>query len=157
MSIEIVELPEMKVMTSQANGLKEDEIGPTLGELLPAVFTHVITNGGQPTGMPFARYDLKPDHTFHVEAGAPVAEHVAETETIKRSVLPGGPAAKLVHTGPYENLSSAHMSVHAWMKENGREAVGLPWEVYLTDPGQEPDNSKWVTEVYYPLRPVTPA
>jgi hypothetical protein len=25
------------------------------------------------------------------------------------------------------------------------------WEVYLTDPGTEPDTSKWRTEVFVPL------
>ena len=153
MSIETVELNEVKAMTISVAALKDSEIGPKLGEILPAVFGHVMGNGGAPAGMPFARYDMVDDHTFDMEAGAPVAAHVAETDQIKRSTLPAGPAVKLTHVGPYENLSAAHRMVHEWLDENEREAAGLPWEVYVTDPGEEPDNTKWVTEVYYPLKP----
>jgi effector-binding domain-containing protein len=43
------------------------------------------------------------------------------------------------------------MTIQAWLEENARCVAGSPWEVYATDPGAEPDVSKWVTEVYYPL------
>jgi effector-binding domain-containing protein len=92
--------------------------------------------------------------TFDMEAGAPVAKHVDETDQIKQSTLPAGPTAKLTHVGPYENLGAAHKTVHEWLEENNREAACNPWEIYVTDPEQEPDNTKWVTEVYYPLKPV---
>lgn len=32
------------------------------------------------------------------------------------------------------------------------EAAGAPWEVYVTDPGAEPDQSKWRTDIFFPLR-----
>ena len=153
MSIETVELNEVKAMTITVAALKDTEIGPKLGEILPAVFGHVAGNGGTPTGMPFARYDMLDDHTFDMEAGAPVAAHVPETDQIKQSTLPAGPAVKLTHVGPYENLYAAHQMAHKWLEENERDAAGHPWEVYVTDPGNEPDNTKWVTEVYYPLKP----
>ena len=153
MSIETVELSEVKAMTVSKAGLTVEEIGPWMGEVLPAVFGHVMGNGGAPSGMPFALYDMVGDHIFDVEAGLPVAAHVAETDEIKQSTLPAGPAAKLTHLGPYESLSAAHTMLHKWMEENEREAAGRPWEVYVTDPGKEPDNTKWVTEVFYPLKP----
>ena len=154
MSIETVELTEVKAMTISATAVKESEIGAKLGEILPAVFGHVMGNGGAPAGMPFARYDMLSDDTFDIEAGAPVAAHVAETDQIKQSTLPAGPAVKLTHVGPYENLPAAHTMLHEWLEENKREAAGSPWEIYVTDPGSEPDNTKLVTEVYYPLKPV---
>ncbi len=153
MSIETVELNEVKAMTICTAALKDTEIGPKLGEVLPAVFHHVTGNGGAFAGMPFARYGMMNDHTFDIEAGAPVAAHVAETDQIKQSTLPAGPAVTLTHVGPYEKLSAAHTMLHKWLEENEREAAGRPWEVYVTDPGSEPDNTKWVTEVYYPLKP----
>ncbi len=154
MSIETVELTEVKAMTISAAAVKNSEISAKLGEMLPAVFDHVMGNGGAPTGMPFARYDTLSDDTSDIEAGAPVAAHVAETDQIKQSKLPAGPAVKLTHLGPYENLSAAHTTLNEWLEENKREAAGPPWEIYVTDPGSEPDNTKWVTEVYYPLEPV---
>ena len=154
MSIETVELNEVKAMTICTPDVKDTEIGPKLGEVLPAVFGHVMENGGAFIGQPFARYGMLSEGTFDMEAGAPVAEHVEETDQIKQSTLPAGPAAKLTHLGPYETLGDAHKAVHEWLEENDREAAGNPWEIYVTDPEKEPDNTKWVTEVYYPLKPV---
>ena len=153
MSIETVELTEVKTMTTSAAAVKDSEISTKLGEMLPAVFSHVMGNGGAPAGMPFARYDTLSEDTCEIEAGAPVAAHVAETDQIKQSTPPAGPAVKLTHVGPYENLPAAHTTLQEWLEENKREAAGPPWEVYVTDPGKEPDNTKLVTEVYYPLGP----
>ncbi len=151
MSIEVVELGEVQVMTSSVKAVPVQEVSETLGRIYGAVFGHVTGNRGAPTGQPFARYEMVGDHVFDIEAGIPVAEHVAPTEEIQQSSLPAGPAAKLVHVGPYERLEDAHKALHQWIDDNGREAVGNPWEIYVTDPGEEPDNSKWITEVYYPL------
>jgi hypothetical protein len=80
MSIEIVELSEVPVMTISATAIAQSEIGAKLGEMLPAVFGHVVGNGAAPTGMPFARYDMVGDLIFDVEAGIPVSAHVVETD-----------------------------------------------------------------------------
>ena len=41
----------------------------------------------------------------------------------------------------------------AWLEANGREAAGSPWEVYVSDPGEESDTNELVTEVYLLLKP----
>ena len=38
------------------------------------------------------------------------------------------------------------------MESEGLEGAGAPWEVYVTDPGAEPDQSKWRTEIFFPVR-----
>jgi AraC family transcriptional regulator len=38
------------------------------------------------------------------------------------------------------------------MKSQGLEPAGAPWEVYVTDPGAEPDPSKWRTDIFFPVR-----
>ena len=30
--------------------------------------------------------------------------------------------------------------------------IGNPWEVYIAGPMNEPDTSKWITEIYYPIQ-----
>jgi effector-binding domain-containing protein len=146
--VELAETPAMTITTTA----KMEEVGTILADVLPAVFNHVFGLGGATVGMPFARYRDNGDGTFVIEGGAAVVEHVDETDRIKATTLPAGPAAKLVHVGPYEGLPTAHATIDKWLADTGREAAGDPWEVYATDPGEEPDSSKWVTEVYYPLK-----
>ena len=37
------------------------------------------------------------------------------------------------------------------MKANDVVSPGPSWEVYVTDPGAEPDTSKWQTDIYFPV------
>lgn len=70
-----------------------------------------------------------------------------------------GKALKAIHMGPYDKTGEAHEALGAHMKKNGYdypEGAGV-WEVYVTDPGEEPDTAQWVTEIYYPVKTSTEA
>jgi effector-binding domain-containing protein len=36
--------------------------------------------------------------------------------------------------------------------DHAMELNGDPYEVYITDPASEPDETKWVTELYWPVK-----
>jgi AraC family transcriptional regulator len=44
------------------------------------------------------------------------------------------------------------MAIDAYLNKNKLNIAGAPWEVYVTDPGVEPDSSKWYTQVIYPIQ-----
>jgi hypothetical protein len=49
------------------------------------------------------------------------------TEEVKGSTLPGGPAAFMVHIGPYEDMEPALEALAAWMRARGVEpSTGRP-------------------------------
>lgn len=76
-------------------------------------------------------------------------------------VLPGGRYACLTHTGDYGGLVSANAALQDWAAAQGLafdqhatgrgDAFGGRIESYLTDPAEEPDPSRWETEVAYRL------
>ncbi len=72
-------------------------------------------------------------------------------DDIVKGVRYAGPAMKLTYLGPYESLNSAHKYLFATAGEKGYTPAGSPWELYVTDPGSEPDPSKWITEIYLPV------
>jgi AraC family transcriptional regulator len=127
------------------------EIGPALGEALPEVWEHVQRAGVPAVGGPFARYFVFGERSVDLEAGFPVERPVAPGGRVVPGELPGGEAAVLVHHGPYDELPRAHEVLGAWVKKRGRVAAGAPWEVYVTDPGEEPDPARWQTDVVWPL------
>lgn len=59
--------------------------------------------------------------------------------------------------GPYEETGAVHYAIDDYAKANALQISGSPWEVYVTDPGEEPDTTKWLTEVYYPVMPMEAA
>src|SRR5215471_19071797 len=92
---------------------------------------------------------------LEVDAAVPVAAAVSGDERVQPGVLPAGPYATLIHTGPPEDLVAANAALLRWGAESGAEwqMSGGRWaarlESSLTDPSKEPDRNKWQTEVAY--------
>lgn len=64
----------------------------------------------------------------------------------------GGKAVKAIHLGDYNKLEDTHNQINQYIQYKKLEIVGAPWEVYVTDPEMEKDTTKWVTEVFYPVK-----
>jgi hypothetical protein len=112
-----------------------------------------------PAGPPFFRYHvIDMEGQLHVEAGVPVASPVAEDDgDVRGGTLPAGRFAVMTHTGAPETLIAATSAPLDWAGARGLawgvsqtdagERWGCRLESYLTDPVQQPDTSKWQTEL----------
>lgn len=151
-SIEVKTLQPQTVVTIQRT-VTTAEIPQALAQILPEVWSVLQQQGVHPAGPPFARYHTPPPQQ-EMEAGMPVNGSISlpEHETVRVNQLPGGTTAFAVHTGPYDTLIQTYQTIEEWAKQEGYQLAGAPWEVYVTDPGQEPDPSQWKTEVYWPVQ-----
>jgi effector-binding domain-containing protein len=104
-------------------------------------------------GMPFAVYPEWDEENNIGTVQVAIAcdsDKPAEGE-IKKGMTHKGKAMKCSFMGPYEKTSDGHEFLHKKIAESSYKFAGAPWEVYVTDPADEPDNSKWITEIYYPV------
>jgi len=131
---------------------------PRLGE----VFGWLDRHGLAPAGPPFFKYNvIDMARELEMEAGVPVATAVSGDDQMVAGVLPAGRYATLTHVGHPSELMAATKALLDWAAEQG-----LTWDVtpsedgdrwacrlenYLTDPEQEPDMSKWVTQLAFKL------
>ena len=129
-----------------------DKLAQSMGPLFGEVHGHILQNGQAPNGMPLAIYHSMDGDTVDLECAIPVASPIAGTDRIRAGELPAGTAATVTHVGPYDDLPQTWAALTEWMKSQGLEAAGAPWEVYVTDPGAEPDQSKWRTDIFFPVR-----
>jgi effector-binding domain-containing protein len=109
----------------------------------PRLFGRLAELGVEPAGPPYIRY-LRTGAELELELGIPVGPDAGQP-----SGLPGGRAAVLRHVGPYDELRDACARLQEWA---GDRAAGPFWESYVTNPRDEPDSSRWVTEIFLPLR-----
>ena len=56
-----------------------------------------------------------------------------------------------VHAGSYDTSAETWGNMESYMKCSSSEMRGMPYEQYIVGPDTEPDTSKWVTHVVYPL------
>jgi effector-binding domain-containing protein len=129
------------------------EIGPWIGGALERVAKAAADQGVALAGMPFGRYHRVDDAGFEVEAGFPVAGAVLTEGDVVPSSLPAGEVAVAVHVGPYDAMEPTYEALLAWVAEHGGTPSGDAWEVYLSDPGAQPDPATWRTEVVQPYSP----
>jgi effector-binding domain-containing protein len=104
------------------------------------------------TGAPLCLYPRYTLESMDFVCAVPVTNNTKVPAKYKIAQVPPGLAAKAVHRGSYETLQTTHDQLVKFIPFSGYEEAGGPWEVYLTDPEIETDTTKWVTEVYYPVK-----
>ena len=123
-----------------------------MGSLFGEVHGYIQHTGNQPAGMPLARYHSMDQGEVELECAMPVATSIEGTDRVVPSSLPGGLVATVTHFGPYTALPETWRALTEWIDSQGLQPAGAPWEVYVTDPGAEPDESKWRTDIFFPVR-----
>jgi effector-binding domain-containing protein len=133
-----------------------------LAARFPDVFGWLAARGLAPAGPPFFKYNvIDMMRELEVEAGVPVVAAVAGDGEIVSGVLPAGRYATLIHQGHPSELAGATKALLDWAAGQGlswdasADGSGERWgarlENYLTDPREEPDMSKWLTELAFRL------
>jgi effector-binding domain-containing protein len=143
------------------------------------LFGWLAAHGLPPAGAPFIRYHrIDMAGELAIELGVPVTAAppaapppaaappaadspatAAGDDGIHPAHLPAGRYAVAIHTGHYDGLVAANAALQAWARDNGVTFAVTPSEAgdvwaarvehYLTNPAEEPDTSRWQTELAY--------
>ena len=158
---EIVTRPEQPYAAIRVRVSMAD-LAAVVPPLNQEVFAWLGGRGVAPVGAPFWKYNvIDMAAKLEIEAGVPVAAAVAGDDRVVTGVLPAGRYATLTHVGHPSELVAATGALLDWAAEQGLAFDVTPgddgerWacrlENYLTDPEQEPDMSKWVTQLAFKL------
>ena len=137
------------------------EIGAFAGRT-GEVFGWLGARGLAPAGPPFLKYNvIDMARQLEIETGMPVAAPVDGGGEVISGVLPAGRYATVTHVGHPSELMGVTKALLDWAAGQGltwdmsQDADDDRWgsrlEIYLTDPREEPDMSKWVTQLAFRL------
>lgn len=73
-----------------------------------------------------------------------------EGSGVARASTPGGMAASIVHTGPFEDLPQTHSAIRGWCLEHDLNIDGTSWEIYDHPREGQPQR----TEIFYSIPPL---
>jgi effector-binding domain-containing protein len=158
---EIFGRPEQPYAAIRAQVTMQELAG--LGQRLGEVFGWLAARDLAPAGPPFFRYNLiDMASQLEVEAGVPVQAVVEGDGEVMAGVLPAGRYATVIHAGHPDGLIAAVAALLDWAAGEGVEwdmwetVAGERWgcrlETYLTDPSEQPDMTKWETQLAFRLR-----
>jgi effector-binding domain-containing protein len=133
-----------------------------LGARLGEVFGWLGARGIAPAGPPFFKYNvIDMARELEVEAGVPIATVITGDDQVAAGVLPAGRYATATHVGHPDELLEATTALLDWAADQDLKWDVAPgpdgehWacrlESYLTNPDEEPDMSKWVTQLAFRL------
>lgn len=128
------------------------DMGTAMGELLTNTGKFVSDSKIETNGQPLTIYHKYEPPFVDMEVGHPVKEKSEGKGEIQYTLIPKSKALKIVHYGDYADLHISYREVAEYMKNNSIEASGPAWERYISDPRNEPDKSKWQTDICHPIK-----
>ncbi len=101
---------------------------------------------GAPVGLYFEWNEAAKRTDMAVACPAPTGATLAGLTVFD---LPAAKALRIQYYGPYEGTGAAHYALDDYMAAKKLKAAIPVMERYVTDPGTEPDTTKWLTEIIY--------
>jgi effector-binding domain-containing protein len=148
-NIETVEVPT-RTFIGKRDVVMFENMQKFYADNLGAAYTAITENNlafdGSPSGIYFVWEPEKGQ--ADMAAVIPVKDLKNDLDGFETFEL-GGKALKTVHIGSYDDLDKPHNAMEAYVNANDIVLEGPALEEYITDPGNEPDTSKWVTHIYY--------
>ncbi len=138
------------IMDSCGMDEMETVLGNDFGELMPYIAQHHQEDFGNP----FTLWHSWDEKTMFgsFEAGVSIKSQSPEEGRIKvRRTKPVKVVAG-IHYGPYDQTMYMYEAIQKYMKDHNMEEAGGPIELYVTDPGQEPDPNKWETVIMFQVK-----
>ena len=134
-----------------------ENISQTMGQQYGSIGMFMGQNNIAMNGMPFTIYhDMNMDNgTVIMSNGMPVKEKVVITgnSDVQCGYQPKQKALKTTLKGNYTNLPMAWKAAWQHIADNGLEkSAEKPFEIYTNDPGNFPNPSDWITEIYIPIK-----
>ncbi|HEX6592690.1 MAG TPA: GyrI-like domain-containing protein [Moraxellaceae bacterium] len=126
----------------------QKEMGPAIQELMATIAAQGVVPAG-----PLISHHFRIDPAvFDFEVSIPVNLPVQASGRVVPSELPAALVARTNYRGPYEKLGDAWCEFQQWIKAQGHETAGGPWERYLKGPESGADAAQWLTELNQPIK-----
>jgi effector-binding domain-containing protein len=149
--VEEIDFPETQILTTTVTCTAQD-IGKTLGEQYGIIGAAAGKQGLKMAGPVFAIYQHFSMDTVIMQPGMQTDKPGKSDGAVTAGVIKATKAVKVDYYGDYPGTEQAHYFIDDWVKANNKTIIGPPWEEYVTDPMAEPDTSKWLTRIYYPVQ-----
>lgn len=150
--VEVLAIEEKMYAAIKDSG-NSQEISNKMGVLYGNLSTFLANNKQECIGYPISIWHyFDPQNTSVFSCALPVGKEFKPEKNVQMIKFPATKVAMVKYTGPYDGSYNAWMTLEDYIKKNKLEINGNPWEEYVTDPATEPDSTKWITNIYYPIK-----
>lgn len=116
-----------------------------------ALYAHVAANGGEVAGPALSCTHAMGEGSFDIEVAVPLREPIPGSDAISAGEVAPFEAAVTFHVGSYTTLGETYAALSEFVRQQGREAIGIGYEFYVDDPSKVPVERRR-TRVALPLK-----
>ena len=151
-TVEVISF-EGRSYISLTDSCKTEQGSKKMAEMFATLFKQMEKSKIQSEGIPIAIWNkYEPNGISSFTAALPISANLKVDKGIKTTSIAPTKVAFVKHLGSYETSYDAWMTLDNYMKANKLEMNGNPWEEYVIGPAQELDSTKWITNIYYPIK-----
>ncbi len=149
--VQAVELP-LRHFIALRQTINTSDVASVFSTNAPKVHQAVEQAGLTMAGMPCGLYYTWDEATGTTDCAQaiPLAQ-AHRLEGFESIEISKSEALLVEYYGNPEGTGAAHGAIESYCKQQGLVAGEPAIEEYVTDPASEPDTSKWLTRIYYPL------
>ncbi len=130
-----------------------NKLSSKMMEMYPELMNYLSEVNSEISGPPFAIYHKSETEGYTLlECGLPINSKIEGKDNINFLEITPTKTIMASHFGHYNTVKTTYNALLKYINENKIEVTGSPWEMYITDPMKEPDQSKWETKVYFPIK-----
>ncbi|GHA28263.1 hypothetical protein GCM10007103_07300 [Salinimicrobium marinum] len=135
-----------------------NEVNEKAAEMIRQVSIYMEDNNISISGKPFVLYNQRDEQngTTIFSAAVPTSSQMITPagSPVIAGQLPPQRAVKTTLRGNRKNALEAWEETYSYINDNGLEVdpQGTPFEVYITNPAEEENPARLVTEIYIPVR-----
>jgi len=158
LEIELIDVePQAILYVNAATAGASDDPGGGLAAAYREISALMKEHGIERAGQPLAITRMHEGNVYAIEGAIPV--RLADPDLLQNGELtgrvragqsPGGRAVRVVHHGPYDQMSPSYEKLAAWLAAHGMPEARVSWEQYISNPGETADGDL-VTHIYYLL------
>ncbi len=144
------QMPAMNYVSVRGSA-KLEEISTKMEEMSGLMMAYIEKKNLKQAGPPFAIWHTMGEEfefTFAIQVDGNAGEGNEKVSTGSMEMFK---CIKGDYYGAYEDMQGAYEDMEKYMKSNNLELKGESMEFYITDPMNEPDTSKWLTHIVYPI------
>jgi effector-binding domain-containing protein len=118
--------------------------------LISGIKNYISINKARETNFPMLHV-WQDSGLFHTTVAIPVDRRIPENKTYSMKRMVPGKILVAEVTGGLYRTREALRQLGFFLSDNNLSSPAIPFESLITNRMEEPDTSKWVTKIYYPV------
>ncbi|MBK0378411.1 GyrI-like domain-containing protein [Mucilaginibacter segetis] len=124
----------------------------TIYNMVDELRNHIKNENGKETNQPMLNINQTDENEYHTMVAIPVAGPIKPAPgMVINKMVAGGNILETEVKGGRKTIDNAFVQMKNYLKDHGLVSPAMPFELMVTNRLTQPDTTKWITKVYYPI------